>query len=103
MTKQPTFGTPRYRIEGVEGEYFDVFKKRVNAFKRAIKMASEYPGTTFLVVKITGFKKKIIFKFKIENSFEFKDLQDVYRSIIEVYQKKLDKTKYWRKLDGERL
>lgn len=99
MTKQPTFGTPRYRIESVKGKYFDVFKKRANAIKAAITMASEYPGTTFLVVKVVGFKSKVIFKSRIENDFTFSDLQDVYRSMIEVYQKKLDKTKFWRKLD----
>jgi len=100
MTKQITFGTPRYRIEGVKGEYFDVFKKRTNAIKTAIKMASEYPGTTFLVVRVTCHKRKVIFRFQIENQFDFNDLQDVYRSIVEVYQKKLDKTKYWSKSNG---
>lgn len=100
MTKQTTFGTPRYRIEGVKGEYFDVFKKRANAIKNAIKMASEYPGTTFLVVRTTIHKRKVIFRFQIENQFTFNDLQDVYRSIVEVYQKKLDKTKYWSKSNG---
>jgi hypothetical protein len=98
MKKQRTLETPRYRIEGVKGEYFDVFNKRTNAIKTTIKMASEYPGTTFLVVKTTYHKRKVIFQFKIENQFDFNDLQDVYRSIIDVYQKKLDKTKYWSKL-----
>jgi hypothetical protein len=100
MTKQFTFGTPRYRIEGVKGERFDVFRKRSNAIKAAVKMASEYHGVTFLVVKVTGFKEKVIFKFKIENDFHFNDLQDVYRSIIEVYQKKLNKTRFWTKSNG---
>lgn len=100
MTKQVTFGTPRYRIEGVKGEYFNVFKRRANAIKAAIKMATEYPGTTFLVIKRVVYKEQVIFRFKIENTFEFDDLQDVYNGIIEVYQQKLDKTKFWRKSDG---
>ena len=94
-----TAATPRYRIEGVKGEYFDVFGKRANAIKAAIKMATEYPGTTFVVVKKVNLKDKVIFRFKIEAQCEFDDLQDMYRSIIEVYQEKLDKTKYWRKPD----
>jgi hypothetical protein len=44
-------------------------------------------------------KKKVVFRFKIETEFQFDDVQDVYRSVIEVYQAKLDKTKYWRKPD----
>lgn len=94
-----TGATPRYRIESVKGQYFDVFAKKVNAIKAAIGMAVEYPGTTFLVVKTTVLKKKVIFRFKVETEFQFDDLQDVYRGIIEVYQQKLDKTKYWRKSD----
>lgn len=95
-----TAKTPRYKIESVKGDYFDVFSKRANAIKAAIKMAVEYPGAEFLVVKYVNLKKKIVFRLKIEAEFSFDDIQDVYRSLIEVYQKKLDKTKYWRKSDG---
>lgn len=95
-TKPMTAATPRYRVQGVKGEYFDVYAKRKNAIRAAIKMATEYPGTTFLVVKKT-LKEKIIFRFKIEADFHFDDIQDVCRGVIEAYQKKLDKTKYWRK------
>lgn len=94
-----TGSSPRYRVEGVKGEYFDVFAKRANAIKAAVALAVEHPGTTFLVVRTTLIKKKIVFQFKIEAEFQFDDLQDVYRGIIEVYQKKLDRTKYWRKPD----
>ena len=100
MSKKPfTPATPRYRVEGVKGEYFDVFNKRVNAIKAAVKMAAEYPGTTFLVVKKVNLKDKVIFRFKIEAEYQFDDVQDVYRAVIEVFQKKFDKTKYWRKPD----
>lgn len=100
MPKTMTAGTPRYRVEGVKGEYFDVFNKRKNAIKAAIKLATEYPGTTFLVIKKT-LKDKIVFRFKIEVDFQFNDIQDFYRSVIEAYQEKLDKTKYWRKPDAD--
>lgn len=100
MKKPPMKGsTPRYRIESVKGQYFDVFAKRTNAIKAAISMAVEYPGTTFLVVKTTMLARKIIFRYKVEAEFSFDDIQDVYRGIIEVYQEKLNKTKYWRKPD----
>lgn len=92
--------TPRYRIQGVKGEYFDVFNKRANAIKAAIQMATEYPGTTFLVVKKTFLKEKIIFSFKIESNYQFDDLKDVYQGVVDVYQKKLNKIKYWRKPDA---
>lgn len=100
MSKKPSTGaTPRYRIEGVKGEYFDVFNKKSNAIKAAIALAVEHPGTTFLVARTSLVSRKIIFRYKVETEFSFNDLQDVYRSIIEVYQNKLDKTKYWRKPD----
>lgn len=100
MSKKPfTPATPRYRIESVKGEYFDVFSKRANAIRAAVQMAVEYPGTTFVVVKKVNLKDKVIFRFKIESQFEFDDLQDMLRAVVEVYQKKLDKTKYWRKPD----
>lgn len=95
-----TIATPRYAVESVKGDYFDIFSKRVNAIKAAIKMAAAYPGTTFVVVKKVNHKRKIIFQFKVDLQMDFEDLQDVYRSIIDVFQKKLDKTKYWRKSDG---
>ena len=101
MKKPPMKGsTPRYRIESVKGQYFDVFAKRANAIKAAIAMAVEYPGTTFLVARTTLVSRKVIFKFKVEFEFAFDDIQDVYRSVIETYQQKLDKTKYWRKPDA---
>lgn len=95
-----TGATPRYRVEGVKGEFYDVFAKKANAIKAAVQMATEYPGTTFLVVRTTLVKKKIVFKFKLDIEYQFTDLQDVYRGIIDVYQEKLDKTKYWRKPDA---
>ena len=94
-----TGSSPRYRVEGVKGEYFDVFAKRANAIKAAIVLATEHPGTTVLVVRTTLLKKKIVFRFKIETEYQFDDLQAVYQGIIDVYQEKLDKTKYWRKPD----
>ena len=94
-----TGATPRYRVEGVKGEFFDVFAKKANAIKAAVQMATEHPGVTFLVVRTTLVKKKVVFKFKLDIEYQFADLQDVYRGIIDVYQKKLDKTKYWRKPD----
>lgn len=94
-----TGASPRYRVEGVKGEFFDVFSKRANAIKAAIALATEHTGTTFLVVRTTFLKKKVVFQFKLEAEYQFDDLQDVYQGIVDVYQKKLDKIKYWRKPD----
>src|SRR5277367_1350035 len=99
MTKAITSVTPRYRVEGVKGEYFDVFNKRKNAIKAAIKLATEYPGAIFLVVKKVNFKDKTIFSFKVAVDFEFEDIQDFYCGVIEAYQEKFDKTKHWIKSD----
>lgn len=91
--------TSRYRIESVKGHYFDVFASRANAIKAAVEMATEYPGTTFVVVRTSLLSRKIIFRYKVEVEFSFDDVQDVYRAIMDVYQEKLNKTKYWRKPD----
>jgi len=91
--------SPRYRIEGVKGEYFDVFSKKANAIKAAIALAVEHTGTTFLVVRTTLVKKKVVFSFKLEAEYQFDDIQDVYQGIVDVYQEKLNKIKYWRKPD----
>jgi hypothetical protein len=99
MSKIMTGSSPRYRIESVKGKYFDVFAKKANAIKAAIALATEHPGTTFLVVRTTLIKKKVIFRFKLEIEYQFDDIQDVYQGIVDVYQKKLDKTKYWRDPD----
>jgi len=94
-----TIKTPRYLIESVKGDHFDVFNQRKNAIKGAIKLAAEYPGATFLVIKRVNQKNKIIFRFKIEVELDFDDLQEMYRGVIEAYQGKLDKTRFWRKAD----
>jgi|SRR6185369_13507919 hypothetical protein len=95
-----TIATPRYAVESVKGDHFDIFNKRVNAIKAAIKLASEYPGTTFVVVKKVFRKRKVIFSFQLDIHMDFDDMQDVFKNIIDVYQKKLGKTKYWRKSNG---
>lgn len=97
MAQPYSIAVPRYQIRGLKGEVFDIFNKKVNAIKAAITMATDYPGATFQVVKKVFNKEKVVFSFKIETQMDFNDLQDVYRNIIDVYQKKLDKTKFWRK------
>lgn len=101
MAKAYSIAVPRYQIRGIRGDVFDVFNKKTNAIKAAIQMAIEYPGTAFQVVKRVFKKETVVFSFKIETQTDFYDLQDVYRSIIEVYQKKLAKTRFWRKPDED--
>jgi len=94
-----TLATPRYAVESANGTHCDVFNKRANAIKAAIELAAEYPGTTFQVVKKAMHKRKIIFSFMVSVQMDFDDLQSVYGGIAATFQKKLDKTRYWRKLD----
>lgn len=100
MSKAYSIAVPRYQIRGIKGDVFDVFNRRTNAIQAAISMAVEYPGATFQVIKQVFHKEKLIFQFKIETQVEFDDIQDMYRSVIETYQKKLNKTRFWRKPDG---
>lgn len=97
MTKAYSIAVPRYHISGSNGEVFDVFNKKRNAIRAAINMATEYPGTTFRVIKKVFHKETIVFSFKIELNMNFSDLQEVYAELVKVYQTKLEKTKFWRK------
>lgn len=101
MGKPHSIAVPYYQIRGVKGDVFDVFNKKANAIKAAIEMATDYPGTIFQVVKKVFHKEVLVFSFKIESQLDFEDIQDMYRGMIEVYQKKLDKTRFWRKPDDE--
>lgn len=98
MSRPYTTACPRYKVEGLNGEHFDVFNKRENAIKCATKLAVEYPGNTFIVIKNVFRKDKIIFSFKIDCISELRDIQHIYRGLVETYQKKLDKTKLWRNI-----
>lgn len=97
MVKPFTLKTPQYHIMGLKGEHFDVFNKRGNAIKEAIKLASEYPGATFLVIKRVHNKDKTIFSFKIDADVNFEDLVDMYDGVLEAFKIKKDKTQFWRK------
>lgn len=97
MIKQyTTIAIPRYRIEGQNGEFFNVFKKRVNAINYAINIAVEHYGNTFFVKKQVNNKSTIIFKIKIDAEFSINDLKTIYASMISSFQKKQNQIKYWR-------
>lgn len=97
--KAITLATPRYAVESANGTHCDVFNKRANAIRAAIKLAAEFPGMTFQVVKKVMHKRKVIFSFMLEVQADFDDLQDVYGGIMGAYQQKLNRMRFWRKLD----
>jgi hypothetical protein len=99
MVRAYSIATPYYQVCGVKGDVFDVYNKKQNAIKKAINLAVEYPGVDFQVVKKVFQKKAVVFSVKIDTKFDFSDLQHVYDSLIKAYQKKLDKTKFWRSSD----
>jgi len=99
MRRPLTIKTPRYLIENERGDHFDIFNQRKNAIKKAISLGIEYPGATFLVIKRVNQKNNVIFRFKIDVECSINDIQDMYRGIIDSYQGKLDKTRFWRKAD----
>jgi hypothetical protein len=94
-----TIATPRYAVESANGTHLDIFSKRVNAIRAVIRLASEYPGNTFVVIKKVHRKRKTIFSFKIDVSMDFEDARDVYQGVVDIYQKKFNKARFWRKLD----
>lgn len=99
MSKSFKASVPRYLIESVNGDYFDIYNKKINAIQAAIDLAIQYPGVTFVVVKKILHKRTIIFRYALTMQAEFADLKNVYNSIIKTYQNKLDKMKYWREAD----
>lgn len=100
MSKKPfTPATPRYRIQSEKGDFLDVYNKRANAIKACTKMAIEYPGACFYVVKRVNFKDEVIFSMKWARDVEFEDIKPMYEALVDTLQKELDKTRYWRKPD----
>jgi len=92
-----TIATPEYLIRSPKGDHFDIFKRRENAIKAAIKMAFEYPGATFVVIKRVFMKEKQVFSFKFDAEFDFDDFKTVHQSILEASSSKLEKARFWRK------
>ena len=92
-----TIATPQYFVKSVKGDFFNIFNKRENAIKEAIKMAFDYHQTTFIVTKKVLTKEKKIFSFKFDSEFEFDDFQTIHNAILNNSRMKLDKTKFWRK------
>lgn len=99
MVKPFTIATPRYHIRNIDGDTFDVFKRKTNAIAAAIELAIEYPDNTFLVVKTVNNKQKSIFTIKLDMQAFVMDVPDVYENIIKSFQKRLNKTKLWRKAE----
>lgn len=46
-----TIAVPRYAVESASGTHLEIFSQRGNAIKAAIKLANEFRGNTFLVIK----------------------------------------------------
>lgn len=65
MVKPFKINILQYHIMGLKSEHFIVFNKRSNSIREAIKLAAEYLGTTFQVVKRVFNKDKIIFSIKL--------------------------------------
>lgn len=100
MQKPFTIATPRYYIRGPNGDHFDVFNKRTNAIIAAIALAVDFPGATFIVWKQVFNKDTQIFSINLNMSFSFTDITSIYEGFLSSFKKKNDKTKYWRKFDG---
>lgn len=95
--KSLTIMTPRYLIENENGDHFDIFNQRKNAIKAAIQLGTEHPGNTFLVLKKVNNSKKVVFSINLDMQYSLTDIKDIYQSMLEVYGKKSNKVKYWRK------
>ncbi len=97
MSKQYfTISTPQYHIVGVSGEHFDIFNKRANAIKEAIKLAFEFPGENFSVIKKVNLKEKKIFSFTLSVEMDFADIKSIYEFITEASANKSNRMRYWR-------
>ena len=91
--------TPQYLIRNEKGDHFDVFNKRENGISATIKLATDFPGNKFLLIKKVNMKEKVIFSFLVQCDFDLDDVKDIYNAIISAYQKKLESIQYWRKND----
>lgn len=100
MAQPLTTDVPTYVIRGVDSLQFDIFYKKQKAIKKAIKMASEYAGVTFQVIERQNWNEKIIFSITLDCNTGFENLPCLYKAMVDVFQEKLNKTKFWRKVDG---
>lgn len=100
--KPYTIAVPRYAVESEAGTHLEIFSQKNNAIKAAIKLANEYRGNTFLVIKKTFHKRKQVFRICLDMEMNFEDVSVAYQALVDAFQDKLSKTKYWRKSDGSR-
>lgn len=100
MTLPFTTDIPTYVIRGESSLQLDVFNKKQKAIKAAIKMASEYSGITFHVIEKQNWSEEVIFSITLNYTTKFENLPLLYKGIVDVFQAKLNKIKFWRKADG---
>jgi hypothetical protein len=99
MTQPFTTDIPIYVIRGGDSCQFNVFNKRSKAIKNAIKMATQYSGTSFQVIEKRNWEEKVIFSINLDVSHKFEDIQTFYQAMLEIFKSKLSKTRFWRKTD----
>lgn len=92
--------TPRYEIRSPGWEHLEVFDDQKDAYQTALSFALKYPNTDFVVIKKVNWEEVVIFKINCNLSCGLDNIQDFYKSMISMFQSKLDETMMWRRSDG---
>lgn len=92
--------TPRYEIRSPGWEHLDIFDDQKDAYAVAFSFALKYPNTDFMVIKKVNWKEEVIFKINCDLSCGLDNIQEFYKSMINMFQPKLDETIAWRREDG---
>ena len=91
---------PNYQVRSANWAHLDVFDNKIDAMKATIELALKFSNTEFFVVQKLNWEESVIFKFKCDMLHDFDDSKEFYKSMISLFQGKLNETIAWRKSDG---
>lgn len=102
MEQEFTTQSPRYEIRSPGWEHLEVFDDQKEAYQAIFDLALRYPDTDFLVVKKVNWEEKVIFRLNFNLDCGLDNVQEFYKSMIDLFQAKLIETIAWRREDGHR-
>lgn len=91
-----TISSPRYFVESIEKQRFDVFKKGENAIKKCMEIALKFPQNKFVVIKKVNNEESIFFSISIDMKFDVKDYNKVFSSMQSFAKSEVEKSSIWR-------
>lgn len=92
--------TPRYEVRCPGWEHLEIFNDQKEAYQAAFNLCLQFPNTDFFVIKKVNWEETVIFKLNINLSCGIDNIQEFYKSMVNLFQNKLVETIAWRREDG---